>query len=226
MIAEQALAHLPDGTHLRGSLWRVSDNWMLMLHEPGADHDIDELASLVRAVVRSGASAVAFDLPGHGFSEGDGDGDVDLSEVVCSLVDWIDRISPVRVGIVAIGATCYPTLQVAQDHTIDTLILVSPTPNPKLRSDPQIFRGGGAAKLIIVGGAEPDTRDTAIELRQRSIGWAVTLSVGSAEQGAALITGAHSARVEEGVELFLREQWTMGRRRGVLVHERERKIAR
>lgn len=225
MIAEPATERLADGTELRGTAWRVNDCWMLMLHEPGNGHDIDEVVPLVGAVARSGASVVAFDLPGHGFSDGDWNDDRSITAVVRSLLDWIDRRGPAKVGIVALGAACYPALDVAADRPIEALILISPPPNPDLQADPRTYRGDGAAKLFVMGGADAVSRTTAIELRQRSIGWAVSLSVGSTEQGAALIAGPHGPRVEEGIELFLREQWTMGRRRDVSVNEREREIA-
>jgi pimeloyl-ACP methyl ester carboxylesterase len=226
VIAEQAVAELPDGTQLRGSQWRVSDRWMLLLHEPGADHDIDELTPLARAVARSGASVAAFDLPGHGFSDGVWNDDSFSPEIVRALLTWIDRQAPATTGIAAVGASCYPALAAATDRRIDTLVLVSPTPNPDLHEAPQAFRGNGAAKLLITSGREKAALDTARELRRRSIGWAMVMTIGSEEQGAALLAGSHSGRIAEGVELFLREQWTMGRRRGVPVRKREMESAR
>jgi hypothetical protein len=126
------------------------------------------------------------------------------------------------VGIVATGAACYPALQDAHERTADVLVLVSPPP----RSDLGSFRGAGAAKLLICGGADKRFLNTATELRKRSIGWAVTLSVGSTEQGTALISGPHRARIQEGVELFLREQWALGRRRGGPMKKQVEGIAR
>ena len=212
MIPAPAVITLPNGSQLHGSGWQVSDCWTLLLHEPGDDHDIDELIGLVGAVVRSGSSAAAFDLPGHGFSDGVWVAESDQRATIARLLDWIDQREPAKTAVIAIGAACYPVLEIAKTRAIDVLVLISPTRNPELQTFPARFRGDGAAKLLICGGKDEAYRNTAVELRQRSIGWAVSLSVGSREQGSALLASEHGARVQEGVELFLREQWALGRR--------------
>lgn len=221
-----AAIDLSDGTQVRGTQWSINDCWTLLFHEPGNDRDSDDLVPLVDAVVRSGSTAVAFDLPGHGFSDGVWTTESDLTETVATLADWVDRQQPAKMGIVAIGAACYPALQVAQDRKVDVLVLVSPPPMPELRARSSGYRGAGAAKLLVFGGADREYQAVATDLRTRSIGWAVGFSVGTAEQGTALISGAHRARIQEGVELFLREQWALGRRRGVPLKNQMEEIAR
>jgi pimeloyl-ACP methyl ester carboxylesterase len=210
---EPATIELGGGAQLRGSQWPVSDRWTLLVHDLGDGHDIDELTPLAGAVVRSGSSAVAFDLPGHGFSDGTWDPGSDPTAALGTMLGWVECQEPAKTGIVAIGAACYPALQIAQKRRVDVLVLVSPPPDPDLDAFPTRFRGAGAAKLLIYGGADSDYRATATELRKRSIGWAVSLSVGSTDQRAALLAGPLSARVQEEIELFMREQWKLGRRR-------------
>jgi hypothetical protein len=208
-----AVVTLPNGTHLHGRVWPFNDCWTLLIHEPGDGHDIDELIPLIGAVIRSGSSAAAFDLPGHGFSDGVWSVESEQAATIAGLLDWIDQQHPAKTAVIALGSACYSVLEIAKNRAIDVLALVSPTPNPELQEVPARFRGDGSAKLLICGGADEAFRATQIEIRQRSIGWAVSLAVGTTEQGAALLAGEHSARVEEGVELFLREQWAIGRRR-------------
>jgi pimeloyl-ACP methyl ester carboxylesterase len=212
VIPEPAAIELGSGAQLRGSQWPVNDRWTLLIHDLGSGHDIDELTPLIGAVVRSGSSAVAFDLPGHGFSDGGWHTGADPIAALEPMIDWVERWHPAKMGIVALGGACYPALQIAQDRRVDVMVLISPPPDPDLSAYPTRFRGAGAAKLLISGGADANYRATAIELRTRSIGWAVSLSVGTADQGVSLLAGPLSARVQEGIELFMREQWELGRR--------------
>lgn len=213
MTPEPVELELPDGSRLRGSAWRTTDHWTLLIHEPGPEHDIDDLTSLAGAVVRSGSSAVAFDLPGHGFSDGEWEQTLNQTALIERMLDWVGYQQPAKVGILAVGAGCYPALELARKRRLDIAVLVSPTPSSALEAFPRDFRGDGAAKLLVFGGADEEYRETATELRRRSIGWAVSLSVGTVDQGTVLVSGPLGARVQEGTELFLREQWVIGRRR-------------
>ncbi len=220
MTPELVAVQLPGGEQLHGSQWTVNDCWTLMLHDPGDDHDSDDLAALIGTVVRSGSSVVAFDLPGHGFSEGVWTCSTSFEQTIGTMLDWVEQRQPAKVGMIAVGAACYPALQIAHDRNVNILVLISPPPHVDLQAVPLRFRGAGAAKLIVFGGANEVYRATATELRQRSIGWAVSRSVGSVDQGADLLNGPHRAGVQEGIEFFLREQWQLGRRRAFQTSKR------
>lgn len=190
---------------------RSGEHCAILVHEPATDHDLDDLVGLAVAVVSSGASAIMWDLRGHGGSDGEWrDGCYqrrDLSEQIA----WARSQFSGKIAVISVGWTVYPTLDLAEDAKIDPLVLISPTSIEMSGVELSRFRAPGASKLIVIGGADPDVRRTASMLLDRSIGWTLVTSVGSPNEGTGLLSGHAGDRTAEHIAMFLRDQW--GRRR-------------
>lgn len=181
--------------------------WVVLIHEVGGD--IDDWDPLMASLQPEGWNLLAFDLPGHGGSEGEWDPATGPEQVQVAI-DFARRNGAGHVAVVASGAGAMWALEsVARalaDPDValaDSLVLISPGPIGE--ADPSSIRGDGLAKMIISGAFGPGLED-AFTLLQSSIGWSVAVRFPAGEVGTALVNGPHHVNVADKIASFVREQ--------------------
>jgi pimeloyl-ACP methyl ester carboxylesterase len=199
-----------DGVTLRGEIVPGDGTWVVLVHDVA--EDLDVWRPLRDALAAEGWTVLAFDLRGHGGSDGDFDPvraqlDVDLG-VTLARRNGADHVTVVAGGtsaLLALRAFDRALKEPAFDLP-DSLVLLSA--GPLGETDPMTLRGEGASKLYVMGGQDP-LADDARRLCKASIGWTLEVTVGGADHGAALCGGASAVAVIDKVLGFLREQRTL-----------------
>ncbi len=170
-----------DRTALRGELWPGGPDWVVMVHDFGAD--LDCWRPLVGPLLRSGHTVALLDLRGHGTSDGTAD-PTRLAEDVSAAVGLPRQHSASSVTLVAAGLTAAAALSAEVEPRPDCLVLLSPRLGDL---DSHQLRGEGTVKLFVVGATDPESDRVARELRGRSIGAAGVISFATETQGADLL---------------------------------------
>lgn len=196
---------MPDGVALRGQVWSGNSGVVVLLHDMMPDADLDQFTDLIPCLRNMGLKVITVDQRGYGLSDGvptDVDGSTDdLAQIVCAS----GADTELKLGVVAVQSSCLAALALAERVSVEAMLLVSPRIPETF--DPKSFRGGGASKLIVYGGADPEAREAATAVRNRSIGWAVSASIPTERQGQVLLREPHVRRVNEWASKFFREQF-------------------
>jgi pimeloyl-ACP methyl ester carboxylesterase len=196
-----------DGLMLRGEVWGRGDDWLVLLHDVGADLDVwRPLAGLVEE--EAGLSALALDLRGHGGS--DDPWDERGAELDVEAAAAFARGDGARtLCVAAAGVAGLVALRVAERVRVDALALLSP--GPLAGAGTADLRAPGVAKLFLAGALDAQRDADAAAVRVASIGWAVGASLPTAAQGTDLLSGEHAEQVAEQLFRFLDEQrWAAG----------------
>lgn len=210
MKAQAIQATTADGLTLRGEIVRGSTTWVAFVHDVG--EDIDVWRGLRRSLGARQWTIVAFDLRGHGGSDGErwmpdrAELDVDLA------ITLARRAGAEHVAVVASGRSGITTLHAIQRalsneafELPDSLVLLSPGPLEGL--DPANLRGNGVAKLILYGALDPQAAD--VEAIQRaSIGWTVATSFPTQARASDLLD-EWPAHIHDKTRSFISEQRTL-----------------
>jgi pimeloyl-ACP methyl ester carboxylesterase len=209
MAAEPLQATTADGVVLRGELERgASTTWLVLLHDVG--DDLDAWWPLRPALHGTDWNLLALDLRGHGGSEGEWD--AAGGRLDAALAVRIARgAGAEHVCVVAAGRTAIAALQATADALVDpsapladSLVLLSP--GPVGEADERALRGEGLATLLLHGSLDPDAAADAARLLRLSVGWTVSVSFATADQGTSLLRGPFAAHVTDKLGSFLREQ--------------------
>lgn len=199
-----------DGVVLRGLRWDGNDDWVVLVHDVG--QDLDSWRPVQKALAGRGYTLLALDLRGHGTSDDPWDADMAHLDVEAALT-FGRREGAASLCVAAAGFGGIAALLAAAREKPDGMILLSPGPLPS-RQAMEGLRGPGIAKLFFVGSQDMTARDTVAELRNASIGWALTVSLPSGEQGTALLTGPWGTHVCEHIVRFLDERRFLARNKG------------
>ena len=198
------------GVTLRGQRWGQSNAWIILLHEPGEDNDLDRWKPLDAAFASADWTVLNVDLRGHGASDGEWDPAHAPADIAALVADARTRGASF-LAIAAAGASAIHTLQSARDVKADTLILLSPPLDPN--GPVSDLRGTGEAKLIVVGGGDPAARSCGERLCKVAIGWVMLLNLPSDDQGTDLLRGHVAPHLMEHFARFMREQRHLARLR-------------
>ena len=145
-----------DGVTLRGECRRGDRDWVVLVHDLGSDLDC---WNLFPELWDWPLSVLAFDLRGHGGS----DGNTSLRSVQCDVVaatGFARSHGRGFVCVVAAGKGAVNALNVPPDDLADAYVLVSPDPND-LGTDLASLRAPQAAKMVIVGSLDEGSDLTA-----------------------------------------------------------------
>lgn len=198
------------GVTLRGQRWDRGSAWIILLHDPGEDKDLDRWEPLDAALAAEDWTVLNVDLRGHGASDGDWDPALAPADIATLVAGARTRGASI-VAIAAAGDSAVHTLRSARDVKADALILLSPPLEPdEPVSD---LRGAGEAKLIVVGGVNPAARTCGERLCKAAIGWVMLLNLPADEQGTDLLRGQVAPHLMEHIVKFLREQRHLARLR-------------
>ena len=206
MKVEAVQATTADGLTLRGEIVRGSDRCAVLVHDAG--EDIDAWHPLRPSLVARGWTVLAFDLRGHGGSDGVWNAEIAVLDVDLA-VTLARRLGASHVSVTAAGAGGVVTLRTVARALADPLValpdsLVLLSPGPLDGTDPMDLRGEGLPKLVFCGSKDP-MRSDAEALTRASIGWTVAVSVATEAHGTGLLR-EWSAVVSDKMGSFLAEQ--------------------
>jgi pimeloyl-ACP methyl ester carboxylesterase len=188
---------------LRGEAWGAGDDWLVLLHDVGAD--LDAWRPLAGLAGERGLSMLALDLRGHGGSEGTWD--ERETELDVEAADAFARSEGARiVCVAAAGTAALAALRVAPRVAPDALALFSPGPLGACGTAD--LRAPGVAKLVLVGGLDPRADADAAAIRAASIGPALAVSVPTKRQGTDLLSEPQA--VDQFVCFLDEQRWAAG----------------
>jgi alpha-beta hydrolase superfamily lysophospholipase len=178
---------------VRGQHWPGDANWVILLHEPGADLDI--WGSVPAAIATEGYSILAIDLPGHGLSDDPWRPGAAV-ELINTLAGFARANGASKVAVVAPGELATAAMFV---RGLGALVALTPVPSrlPHPAHTPPV--------LILIGGAIDEATEAANACFRQTRSWAVLSSLGTAEQGSALFHGEWGDHALEQTLAFLRD---------------------
>jgi pimeloyl-ACP methyl ester carboxylesterase len=209
-----------DGCLLRGQVWPGESLSILLLHDIDEDEDLDRWRPLLPALLAENLTVVAIDLRGHGASDGEWNTGTSIDDIATTIRVVRDR-SEGPVLVIAAGPTAIDALSAAEREPINGVIALSArihpltpesSPPPHLGEGPgeranysTTPRAPGIPKLFLVGSQDAESRKTTANLHTASIGWALVVTLPTADRGSDLLTGAAATHAREHILGFIRE---------------------
>jgi pimeloyl-ACP methyl ester carboxylesterase len=178
---------------LRGELTRAADDWIVLVHESG--RDLDGWKPVVSDLARLPLTVLAFDLRGHGGSDGS-PGSVE--EDVHAALEFARAGGARSVLVAAAGDSVAPSLTAAE--TAGGFVALGPTGAPV--AAPRLPR------LIVVASRDEEQVAAAASLRAGG-GWAVVVNIPTSERGLELLAGAWGTGVRSHMLVFVKDLLTV-----------------
>lgn len=180
---------LRDGVVLRGELIRGGGDWTVLVHDPG--EDLDAWSGLPSVLAAEGMSVLAFDLRGHGGSDGAADPARDEDDLE-DVVEFVRGFGAERIFLGAAGGSVRAALAVGEREGAGLFALAPKGPPQELPPAPSL------AKLVIVGADDPLEDDAASVFA----GFALVVRLPVSED---LLHSSWGASVRDYVVRFLRD---------------------
>lgn len=188
----------PDGILLRGEVVDGGGPTIILVHELG--RDVDCWGASPEWLAQGGFRVVAFDLRGHGASDGevaDGRVTTDVGAAMAAVRRPGDTIVVVGAGDAAAGTT-----DAAVRDGADGLVLVSPDYGPGEVPLPE--RVVLPCLALIDSGTE--ARLAQVRAVQAALlGWRTIVHAGTADAGSTMFTGTWAAHAHEHVRAFAKQ---------------------
>jgi pimeloyl-ACP methyl ester carboxylesterase len=188
-----------DGLRLTGQARYGARRWLVFVHD--VDQDLDAWTPLIAHIEDREFSTLAFDLRGHGASEGtwqESLADLDVE----AAVKWVRDQSPSAIGLIGAGIGCMAGLAAITREPVQAFILASPAAGLAGR-EPETMRPA-TPKLLLVGRSESTAVLAANAVYQGAIGPTILIDLPVADQGAALYTSLLADQAVEQTLAFLR----------------------
>ena len=192
---------VPDGPTLRGQRYGEGRRWVVLIHSEG--EDLDAWQPLVPALLGEEYCVLAFDLRGHGISDGGWEPSQLPADVVAVLL-LAEARGAERLYVVGAGAGATAALAAAATHQVRAIVALSPWSELDGVS-PDAVRVSRAPKLIVAGSRDPVALEQATWVHRRVRGWNVLETPPVAEQGTGLLRSAWADHVREHTLAFLRD---------------------
>jgi pimeloyl-ACP methyl ester carboxylesterase len=181
------------GLVLRGELRRRGPDWVVLVHDAGAD--LDAWRPLAGPLAAEGMSVLALDLRGHGGSDGEPSastvGDDTRTAIGCARASGA---ASVVVG--AAGSSSAGALAAAEAGACLAFFALAPVGAVPDASLP---------RLAVVGSRDPEQEKLGSALVQGA-GWSVVVRVPLASAGCRILESSWSSNVRDYVLAFLRDQ--------------------
>ena len=107
-------------------MWTGSRDWVVLIHETGVDCDLDRWRPLIPALIELGLSVCAFDLRGHGASDGAPDDHPAVGDVR-SMIRFAKANGADVVIVIAAGDAAWKALNAVETEATDGIIAISAT---------------------------------------------------------------------------------------------------
>lgn len=180
---------------------------VVLAHAPGVDRDLVAWRTLWPALLNREITVLAFDLRGHGLS----DGVIDPQRIVddvSAVLTWTRGQGSGRVAVIAEEESALAILRSADRLRVDAFVLLSlPVAT---NAEPRI-RGAGESKLLIDGVADPERRRSLERFTNAAMGWTTAVSFATDESGANLLEGRWGDHVRERIAAFIGERRMLAR---------------
>jgi pimeloyl-ACP methyl ester carboxylesterase len=217
MTPEHVEVMAADRVVLRGQIRPGNEQTVLLLHDSRESSDLDIWNPLVPYLLSSEAVIAAFDLRGHGVSDGEPDPALDASDIA-RIVTWIRNRGTEIVTAVSLGDAAPALLRASEQVRIDGIVLISPE-----TAEDRFPRGKGAPKLLLGGTHDPITRANLKRVQADSYGPALTVNLPASAQNEGLLTGDLGITCREHILAFIRERhWEWSRQSALRASGKER----
>ena len=186
-----------DGVLLQGVFVGTGALTIVLVHEPGLD--LDAWGAAPERLAGAGFRVLAFDLRGHGAS--DGEPAVDrTSDDVLGAIDAVggpvDAVTVVAAGDAAAGSTA-----AAASARAAALVLLSPS---YLAASPLPERVV-LPNLVIVDRTSREWLPHAAAVQRALGGWRMLVHAGTSDRGSAMLSGTWGPHAEEHIRAFARQ---------------------
>lgn len=183
-----------DGLTLRGELRRGDGRWIVLVHSSG--EDLDGWRPLAGSLARSGWTVLAFDLRGHGGSDGDADPAAIGADLLAAVtVARSEGAALLYVG--AAGSSCGPALEAAVELGAKAIVAIAPT---------KVSGSGLRVPRFIAVSSRDREQQAAAKCLYRGSGWAVTVNVPTDAKGLGLLECPLGRTVGEAAARFLEDR--------------------
>lgn len=207
MPPEPAEFEAEDGLMLRGQLWQRGPHAALLVHRPGGD--LDRWAPLAVALEAVDVSVLAFDLRGHGLSDGVWNPKL-LQHDVAVARRWLCEHYRGLSILVAEDRAADECAKITDDGSVAALVLLSPIEPLEAKG-----RRSTCPKLIVVGGQDESRLAVARDHYDHFVGPRLLMDLPTIAQGADLLHGPESSHVVESITVFLAVDLGLRRNTGV-----------
>ncbi len=182
---------------LRGLRLGSDEHCAILVH--GEGQDLDAWGSLTGWLGEHGLCVLAFDLPGHGASDGDWDPALATASVLAA-VDFAMSEGAGQLHLVGAeaGALAVMAAGARAGHEPASIVALSPTTDERVASLTEI-REARAPKLILVGSEDRDGVEDAEAVYRGAIGHCELTRFPVSDRGTALLTGDWGSHVREKV---------------------------
>jgi alpha-beta hydrolase superfamily lysophospholipase len=185
-------------THvLRGLIFGASERWVVLVH--GEGQDLDAWRPLAHLLADRELCVLAFDLPGHGASDGEWEPELAAPSVMAA-VDFARSAGARQIHLIGAEAGAIAVLAAgAHDRDESTsIVALSPTIDDRV-GELALVREARAPKLILVGSLDPDALGAAEAVYRGAIGRCELTQFPVSEKGTDLLAGEWGSHVREKV---------------------------
>ena len=139
----------PSSHVLRGLIFGAGERWVILVH--GEGQDLDAWRSLAHLLSDRELCALAFDLPGHGASDGEWTAELAVPAVM-SAVDFAKSAGAQQIHLIGakIGALAVLAVAAHDRYQPHSIVALSPTIDERV-AVMSLVREARAPKLILVG---------------------------------------------------------------------------
>lgn len=182
-----------DGCTLRGELHEAGDSWVVLAH--GVGDDLDVWLPTALRLAADGFTVVAFDLRGHGGSEGEPDSRT-TSPDLRSVCRYAEQHGARTVFVAAEGASIIDALDVAANGQCLALVLVGP---------PRIASHQATCPRLVIARSTDDDEQAALRVLRSGSGLVVAVHI-PLGRDKSLLVGDWGSNVSEFIGLYFRDQ--------------------
>jgi pimeloyl-ACP methyl ester carboxylesterase len=182
-----------DSLVLRGEVRRRGPDWVVLVHDAGAD--IDAWRPLAGPLAAEGMSVLALDLRGHGGSDGEPSPST-VGDDTRTGIAWARAWGAARVLVGAAGTSSAAALAAAEGEACLAFFALAPVGAVPETSLP---------RLAVVGSRDAEQEKLGSAL-VRGAGWSVVVRVPLALAGCRMLESSWSSNVRDYVLAFLRDQ--------------------
>ena len=196
-----------DGTVLRGCVQGTGPRWAILVHDAG--RDLDAFAPLSAYLAQS-FTALAFDLRGHGLSDGEDDAaaaHLDLEGAVA----YARTQSALECHAVGVGTGAAAIVRAGTGLRLASHVLVGcPSVIPGAEAEGrEAIRRLRAAKLMLVGWLDRDRLEDTRRLVERAIGPTLLVGFPTGQRGHELLNGEYLSQALSHTRGFLAQHRSM-----------------